>query len=100
MSSRGHIVNFPGLEVSLGPALGVFMPVVPDIDLDIGHNARLHAVEVDGRRRRVTLSASATVTPAQSIKIPANYRQARDAYAAQFTCDVGRWITNHFNFTH
>jgi hypothetical protein len=97
-ASRGHVVRFPGLEVSLGPSLGVFMPVVPDIDLDIGHNARLHKVHVDGRRRRVTLSASATVTPTHTMKL-GMYRQAKDSYAAQFSFDVGRWITNLGNFT-
>lgn len=96
-ASRGHVVRFPGLEVSLGPSLGVFVPVVPDIDLDIGHNARLHKVDVDGRRRRVTLSASATVTPTHTMKL-GMYRQTKDSYAAQFSFDVGRWVTNLGNF--
>lgn len=99
MSSRGHVVRFPGLEVSLGPSLGVFMPVVPEIDLDIGHNARLHKVHVDGRRRRVTLSASATVTPTHTMKL-GQYRQPKDSYSAQFSFDVGRWVTSLGNFAN
>lgn len=99
MSSRGHIVTFPGLEVSLGPSLGVFMPVVPEIDLDIGHNARLRDIFVDGQRRRVTLSASTTVTPTHTMKLAHKYSQHKDSYSAHFSFDVGRWITNLGNFT-
>lgn len=98
-SSRGHVITFPGLEVSLGPSLGVFVPVVPEIDLDIGHNARLRRIEVDGRRRRVTLSASTTVTPTHTVKL-GKYQQHKDSYAAQFSFDVGRWVTNLGNFTN
>jgi len=100
MSSRGHIVTFPGLEVSLGPSLGVFVPVVPEIDLDIGHNARLRDVFVDGRRRRVTLSASTTVTPTHTMKLVHKYSQHKDSYSAQFSFDVGRFVTNLGNFTN
>ena len=98
-ASRGHIVTFPGLEVSLGPSLGVFVPVVPEIDLDIGHNAMLRDISVDGRRRRVTLSASATVTPYHTMKLAHKYRQRSESYAAHFSFDVGRFVTSLGNFT-
>lgn len=98
-ASRGHIVTFPGLEVSLGPSLGVFVPVVPEIDLDIGHNAMLRDISVDGRRRRVSVSASATVTPNHTMKLAHKYRQHSESYAAQFSFDVGRFVTSLGNFT-
>jgi hypothetical protein len=98
-ASRGHIVTFPGLEVSLGPSLGVFVPVVPEIDLDIGHNAMLRDIFVDGRRRRVTLSASTTVTPNHTIKLAHKYRQHSESYGAHFSFDVGRFVTSLGNFT-
>jgi hypothetical protein len=99
-ASRGHILTFPGLEISLSPLLGVFMPVVPTIDLDIGHNARVHRLDVKtrGPMPSLTLSASATITPERTIKLR-NYIQSTDSYLAQFSFDVGRWFTSIGNFT-
>ena len=77
-SSRGHIVTFPGLEVSLNPALGVFMPVVPDIDLDIGHNAQIKYVNVDYSQKHLRLSARVSITPAHTVRL-GKYIQSNDA---------------------
>jgi hypothetical protein len=88
---RGHVLTFPCLEVSLNPMLG-FIPIIPDVNLDIGHNARLLHVELDHRRRRATVSASTTITPNHTRRLR-DYVQHSDSYFAQFTFDVGRWVT-------
>ena len=43
-ASRGHVVTFSGLEVSV--ALGVFMPMAR-MDVDIGHNARIDSIVLE-----------------------------------------------------
>ena len=47
-------MTFPGLEVSLFRAgdFGLFVPVVPAIDIDVGHNARLREIHIDGLEKR------------------------------------------------
>jgi hypothetical protein len=97
-SSRGHVLTFPGLEISLGPSL-VFVPVLPEVSLDLGHNAQLTKVHVDGQRAILQVSARATITPHHTLKL-SNYVQAKDSYLAPFSVDVGRWLTKVGNFTH
>jgi hypothetical protein len=60
LQDRGHVLMFPGLDVALNRDLGLFVPVVPVIDLDIGHNARLGKVDIDAKREHLRLSASVT----------------------------------------
>jgi hypothetical protein len=97
-ASRGHVLTFPGLEVALNRDLGLFVPVVPVIDLDIGHNARLRKVDVDGKLKHLRLSASVTITPASTVRLN-DYVQATEAFAARFSYDVGQWLTQLGNFT-
>lgn len=97
-SSRGHVVTFPGLEVSLNPVLGIFMPVVPEIDLDIGHNAQIKDVKVDYSKKQVQVSARVSITPDHTIKLR-KYIQSNDAFLANFHFDVGKWLTSIGNFT-
>jgi hypothetical protein len=59
-ASRGHVLMFPGLDVALNRDLSLFVPVVPVIDLDIGHNAQLGKVDIDGKQEPLRLSASVT----------------------------------------
>ncbi len=75
------------------------MPVVPEVDLDIGHNARIRDILIDGRKRLVRMSASATICPKHTIKI-SQYIQSTDAYSALFSVDVGKWLTQIGRFTH
>jgi len=98
-SSRGHIVTFPGLEVSLNPTLGVFMPVVPEIDLDIGHNAQIKYVNVDYSQKHLRLSARVSITPAHTVRL-GKYIQSNDAYLANFHFDVGKWLTRIGRFAN
>ena len=91
-------MTFPGLEVSLQPVLGIFMPVLPEISLDIGHNARFHSVDVDGYKKTLTFSGTTTVTPEHTLKLK-EYLQTRDAFGARFSFDVGQWLTKLGNFT-
>jgi hypothetical protein len=97
-SSRGHVLTFPGLEISLGPTL-MFVPVLPEVSLDLGHNAQLLQLHVDGEEATMRVSARATITPHHTLKI-SNYVQAKDSYLAPFSVDVGRWLTKVGNFTH
>jgi hypothetical protein len=92
LTSRGHVVTFPGLEISLQPSLGLYLPVLPEIDLDIGHNACLFSLKIDGKKKMLTLSAKVTVTPEHTLKLK-KYLQAKESYAACFTFDVGKWLT-------
>lgn len=104
-SSRGHVVTFPGLEISLGPTLGMFVPVLPEVSLDLGHNAQILHVQtfpsnfLTGAPATLTVSARATITPHHTLKLP-EYVQPKDSYLAPFSVDVGRWLTKTGNFTH
>jgi hypothetical protein len=99
-SGRGHILTFPGLEMALGSsAVSFFVPVLPPITLDLGHNAQLLDVEVDGVSQQLRVSAKATITPSHTRILP-NYIQSRGSYAASHMVDVGRWLTNLGNFSY
>lgn len=98
-SSRGHVLTFPGLEVSVTGDLGLFVPVVPTIDIDVGHNARFREIHIDGRQKMLRLSASVTITPKRTIRLN-EYQQSKEAFSARFSTDVGQWLTNLGNFKH
>ena len=98
ISSRGHVLTFPGLEICLNRDLGFYVPVVPELDLDVGHNARFRHIEIDGRKKQIRLDASVTITPARTIRLN-NYEQSAKAFSAKFHHDVGQWFTELFNFT-
>ncbi len=89
------MLTFPGLEVSLN--VGLFVPVVPTIDIDVGHNARFRNICIDGDKKQVRLSASVTITPKSTIHLN-DYRQSAKAFSARFSTDVGRWLTKIGNF--
>lgn len=95
-TTRGHVLTFPGLEVAINTPL--FVPVLPAIDIDVGHNARLRDIIIDGRAKFVRLSASVTITPERTIRLLTDYRQPSEAFSARFSVDVGRWLTNIGNF--
>ena len=96
---RGHVVTFPGLEISLNPGVGLFVPVHPTMELDIGHNARLRELSIYGDKKFVKLAASVTITPQHTLKLNQEYTQSSDAYAARFSYDVGRWLTRIGRFS-
>lgn len=98
LSSRGHVVTFPGLEVSLQPSLGVFMPVFTEVDLDMGHNARLLSVDINGFMKTLSFSGKVTVTPEHTLKL-SEYLQTTESLGAQYNFDVGQWLTKLGNFT-
>ena len=97
-ASRGHVLTFPGLEVSLNQDIGLFVPVIPGIDLDIGHNARFRNIEIDGRSKVLKLSASVNITPEGTIRFN-DYVQSSEAFAAKFSTDVGQWLTRICRFS-
>ncbi|GKY92897.1 hypothetical protein MPSEU_000258700 [Mayamaea pseudoterrestris] len=97
-TSRGHVLTFPGLEISLNPGFGMFVPVLPAISLDLGHNAQLLDLHFDGKAAQMIVSAKVTIAPHHTLKVR-NYKQSKDAYLAQYSVDVGRWLTRLGNFT-
>lgn len=90
-TSRGHVLTFHGLCVTVA---GVTMPVHRNMDVDLGHNAKIEVLDLT--KGQLKVSAKVTITPTQKL---AHYRQARDSYLAQHMMDVGRWFTNIGNFT-
>jgi len=98
-ASRGHVLTFPGLEISLNRDIGFFVPVVPTLDLDVGHNARFRRIVIDGKKKQIQLDASVTITPDRTIRLMQDYKQSSDAFSARFFYDVGRWLTRLGKFT-
>ena len=99
VSNRGHVLTFPGLEISLSPSVGLFVPVVPPISLDMGHNAQITKLKLSGSNRTLQLSCRVTITPRHTRKVADSYAQDRNAYAASFYFDVGRWLTHIGRFS-
>lgn len=96
-ASRGHVLTFPGLELSLGK-LEFFVPVMPEITVDMGHKAALHDIQFLPTGA-VQVSARVTITPEHAMHLPPHYRQAASSYAAQCSVDVGRWLTKLGKFS-
>jgi hypothetical protein len=91
-TSRGHILTFPGLQISLNPSLGIFVPMIPEVSVDLGHNAQLLDVTIDGAQSKLHVSARVTITPEHTIQLK-NYIQLSQSYGALCSVDVGRWLT-------
>jgi hypothetical protein len=99
-SSRGHILTFPGLEISLGGGVGLFVPVIPDVNVDLGHNAQIKKLRLDGVKRTVTVSCRTTIAPRHTVKLLHDYQQNVHAYAAKHYVDVGSWLTRIGKFSN
>ena len=99
VSNRGHVLTFPGLEISLSPSLGLYVPVVPPISLDMGHNAKITKLHLNGKDGTLQLSCRVTITPRHTRKLTGSYEQGTNAYAASFHYDVGRWLTKLGKFS-
>lgn len=97
-ASRGHVLTFPGLELSLSPALGLFFPV-PEISVDLGHSAQIHDLTLDADDG-VVISCTASIKPRHTRHLPLqSYAQRPKSYAAPFSVDVGRFLTRLGNFS-
>ena len=96
-ASRGHVLTFPSLELSLSPALGLFIPI-PEVSLDLGYSAQIHSLTLDPRTG-LHISCQATVTPKHTLTLLQSYAQSTKSYAAPFSVDVGRWLTRLGNFS-
>ena len=96
--NRGHVLTFPGLEVSLNRDLGLFVPVM-GIDLDVGHNTQFTGITIDGQNQRISISAKVTITPRRTILTPQEYVQTSDAFSAICFYDVGQWLTRLGRFS-
>lgn len=101
VSSHGHVLKFPGIEMVLNPGTPLLEVVLPlhrwqRVDVDIGNDAVIEAISIDGKRKRITISLSATVVRTPSVR-PAgltSYKQRSDAFSAKYSCDMGEWLTN------
>ena len=98
-SGRGHILTLPGLEIAINPALGFFVPVIPELTIDLGHNAQLLDLVVDAENSLLKVSACVTITPEHTLQLK-DYIQSTDAYGAHCFVDVGRWLTKVGRFAH
>lgn len=97
-ASRGHVLTFPGLEISIGPAARLFVPVVPPISLDLGYNAAITTVRLDANNGTLQLSCRVTITPSHTRKV-VKYVQTTKSFAASFHFDVGFWLTQIGSFS-
>ncbi|CAB9522879.1 expressed unknown protein [Seminavis robusta] len=96
--NRGHVIAFPGLELSLSPDMGLFVPI-PNVELDVGHNARMRELVIDGTKKFLKLGFSVTITPEHTRKLSEEYTQCSDSFSAKFFYDVGRWLTRIGRFS-
>lgn len=96
--NRGHVLTFPGLEVSLNRDIGLFVPVLPTLDLDVGHNTKFRSIVIDGRKKELKIAASVTITPERTRRTQ-DYVQTSDAFSAIFFYDVGKWLTRLGRFS-
>jgi hypothetical protein len=97
-SNRGHVLTFPGMEVSLNRDIGFFVPVHPMLDLDVGHNTKFRSIVIDGFRKRLKIAASVTITPDRT-RLMQDYVQTSDAFSAIFFYDIGQWLTRMGRFS-
>merc|ERR1712087_1087717 len=82
LSNLGSVIEFPGIELVVNP--GPLQIVFPfdqfddqRVNLDIGHNAKIENLFIDGRRRQFHFSGRATITP-KKIDHITQYRSAND----------------------
>ena len=99
LSGRGHVLTLPGLEIAINPALGFFVPVLPDLTIDLGHNAQLLDIDIDEESSLLKVSACITITPEHTLQLK-EYIQSSNAYGAHCFVDVGRWLTKVGRFAH
>ena len=92
------MLTFPGLEVSLNSDIGLFVPVHPTLDLDVGHNTKFRRIAIDGRKKQLEIAASVTITPERTRRTQ-DYVQTSDAFSAIFFYDVGKWLTRLGRFS-
>lgn len=93
---RGHILTFPGLELSVHRSLGLFVPI-PAVSVDLGHNARI--VDLSLNDTSLQFSMRVNITPDHTLHLK-DYTQLSNAYGAQCSVDVGRWLTRVGRFSH
>jgi hypothetical protein len=106
-TSRGHVATFPSLELSLTPHNSVnkmFVPIVPELSIDLGHDTQITHVEIDPIRQQIQLSARITITPEHTllkrgISPQHIYQQSSKSFAATCAIDVGHWLTRIGQFT-
>jgi len=117
-SKDGRILHFPGIEIAmhhqnsnltptlnLPPIVNVPIHAFFPVDLDVGKNANIQKIVVDGKRKRLEISMSAIITP---LKLDVDRidkhteRNGNEEYVknAKFHCDVGRWITKIGKFAY
>jgi len=92
-AAQGSILSFPGLEISVHPSLGLFVPVPTDVTVDMGQNAQLMDVAIDGQAGKLTISARVTITPGAAQHPQSKQQKKKKPSLALCSVDVGRWLT-------
>ena len=99
IEAKGNILSFPGLEISLNPSFGLFLPIPSEITVDMGRNAQLWDVSLDDNK--LVLSAQVTITPNGAALSPpigstssCSTHQQHAPSPALCSVDVGRWLTH------
>jgi hypothetical protein len=82
-----------------GTSIGLFVPVIPEINVDLGHNAQIKKLRLDGVKRTLTVSCRTTIAPTHTVKL-SEYQQDVHAYAAKHYVDVGSWLTRIGKFSN
>jgi hypothetical protein len=97
-TSRGHIVTFPGLELSIGNT-GIFVPIFPELTVDLGNHAQI--LSIDMNPNQIHISAKVTILPDHTrINVPHHFQQSKTSFAAMCSIDVSKWLTNIGRFAY
>lgn len=99
LTDNGHVLRFPNIELVINP--GFFEARVPihkflPVSVDIGRNAKIEKLHIDGKYERIHLDCKATIIPSKTSM--AHYRSIDDVLDAKFFCDVGVWLTRILRF--
>lgn len=94
ISGRGHILTFPGLELSI-PGIRLRL-ALPDVTLDVGHNTILRDIRM--QHHQLKLSAKVRITPEHTRLV--QYQQRSESFGALCSVDVGQWLTRLGRFSH
>merc|ERR1711865_348753 len=112
----GHVLQFPGLEVSVLRDFGWFVPFhaaswyyngggAAVMELDVGPHTQFHSLVVDGRTQHITIGARLLLNTASSSSAARSALSAPSAApasssSAQLFYDIGRGLSRLGNFAH
>jgi hypothetical protein len=121
VSGRGHILTFPGLEIFLLDNDIMRLPI-PNITVDLGHNAQLFSIDTTTTTTTTTassspprgggdppspapqpclrISAKVRITPEHTrVDALSKYQQSSASFGSVCSVDVGAWLTGLGRFS-